>query len=133
MSDETPEQKTYHLILREVRDGKKSVDAVIQMFEERMRNEDKLHQVRFALLQSVETEVQALRTQTFQISDAKAIALQAKKDLDEHKTDHKWWWGTLLSMSAGTATAIGILFKNSEKIATWLNNLSNFGKPPPHP
>ncbi len=107
---------------------KSQVTELLAWNAQREKVEAELHQVRVGMLGSIQSDIKAQGQQIFEIAGAKIVAHQAARDIDEHKRDHKWWFGTVVTLTTMAAGGAMFLVKNAGRLATFF---STIGTPPP--
>lgn len=79
----------------------------------------------------VEAKVDAIHARIDELTSVKVVAENAQKDIDEHKADHKWWFGALFTAWGALIALFSFLANNLHRFLEWAHN---FGKvPPSHP
>lgn len=76
----------------------------------------------------LENKLDALHSRLDEFLSVKVIAEKAQKDIDEHKNDHKWWFGALFTAWGAIVAFAAFLLNNYSKISQWLHGV---GKIPP--
>lgn len=114
-------------IIAELSGLKSQVNELIAWNAQRERVEAELHQVRIGMLENIQEDLKNQGRQIFEIAGAKIVAQQAARDIDEHRKDHKWWFGTVVTLTTMAAGSATFIVKNAGRLAMFF---SNFGKPP---
>lgn len=79
----------------------------------------------------LENKMDALHSRLDEFLSVKVIAEKAQKDIDEHKADHRWWFGALFTAWGGLVALVSFIATNYHRLVGWVHN---FGKvPPSHP
>ena len=76
----------------------------------------------------LENKMDALHSRLDEFLSVKVIAEKAQKDIDEHKADHKWWFGALFTAWGTIVAFAAFLMNNYHRVVEWIHN---FGKIPP--
>ena len=76
----------------------------------------------------LENKMDALHSRLDEFLSFKVIAEQAQKDIDEHKADHKWWFGALFTAWGAIVASAAFVLNNYHKISQWILGV---GKIPP--
>ena len=76
----------------------------------------------------LENKMDALHSRLDEFLSVKVIAEKAQKDIDEHKADHKWWFGALFTAWGAIVASAAFVLNNYHKISQWILGV---GKIPP--
>lgn len=76
----------------------------------------------------LENKMDALHSRLDEFLSVKVIAEKAQKDIDEHKADHKWWFGALFTAWGAIVAFAAFVLNNYHKISQWILGV---GKIPP--
>lgn len=77
----------------------------------------------------LENKLDALHSRLDDFLSVKVLAEKAQKDIDEHKADHKWWFGALFTAWGALIAFAAFVTSNYHRFIVWIQ-----GKvPPAHP
>ena len=76
----------------------------------------------------LENKMDALHSRLDEFLSVKVIAEKAQKDIDEHKADHKWWFGALFTAWGAIVAFAAFVLNNYHKSSQWILGV---GKIPP--
>lgn len=77
----------------------------------------------------LENKLDALHSRLDDFLSVKVLAEKAQKDIDEHKADHKWWFGALFTAWGALIAFAAFVTSNYHRFIEWFQ-----GKvPPAHP